>query len=56
MKIPLDINKQSKRALREAAPAEGMYELKKSNIKFDQDEMGSKLINEREAQEARARM
>ena len=32
-----------------------MYELKKSNIKFDQDEMGSKLINDLEAQEARNR-
>jgi len=32
-----------------------MYELKKSNIKFDQDEMGSKLINDLEKQEARNR-
>ena len=28
-----------------------MYELKKSNIKFDQDEMGSKLINDLEAKD-----
>ena len=32
-----------------------MYELKKSNIKFDQGEMGSKLINYRDALEDLAR-
>lgn len=41
MKVPLNVNKQAEGFLKTAERVPAMDELKNSNIKFDQDEMGS---------------
>jgi len=51
VKIPLNVNKQKQAFLKTAERVRAMDELKNSNIKFDQDEMGSPMLNFLESQE-----